>query len=190
MQEQKGGAIITAHPLELRERGFQLYKERKTLPEIGAALGVPAPTIAGWSSRGKWKARLASFEAGTSDVLPLEESKATEARDALTFSEKQARFRDKAASLALKGVEEASKLAPGELVRQADKVANLVKMGQKALDLEKSSPSVIVNVGLLSRANEGRTIEAVLLPDCQQLATTEPLTIGEATGLEPVAPGD
>lgn len=182
----------TAHPLELRERGFKLYCKRHTLPEIGVALGVPSATIAGWSMRGKWKARRAMVEAPPPVDAGTPSSSVTTVTsdiDNMTFAEKQAQFRDKAATLALKGVEEAGKLAPGELVRQANNVAKLIQSGQKALDLEKSSPSVIVNVGLLARAAHMSDLQdQIPLANAGEVLTIQEVTSQEATGLQPVAP--
>lgn len=184
---------IKAHPLELRERGFKLYCERNTLPEIGAALAIPAATVAGWSMRGKWKARRALMEApepikeaGTANVLPPSEAAG------LSFEEKQTAFRDEAATLALESIREAAQLAPGQRVHNAQKLKQLLEMGQKALDLEKSSPSVIVNVGLLGRGVVraelmSNTEKPILLAQSDSAVTADPLLTYEGdTGKQPV----
>lgn len=178
---------IPAHPLETRERAFQMYCKRATLPEIGAALGVPAATIAGWSMRGKWKARRALQEAPIIEAgkAPAGDSTETSDIESLSFIDKQVAFRDEAASLALKGIREANQLPPGSLVHNAQKVKQLLEMGQRALDLEKSAPSIVVNVGLLGRPMSDRREPISLADSDSEQPTLEAVTIVENAGFLP-----
>lgn len=189
--QERTGQTLHAHPLELRERGFQFYQKRWTLPQIGEALGVPPATVAGWSMRGKWKRRRADLEkpikaqerqeAGTSDVLPVSDLAG------LSFAEKQERFREESATLALKAIREANRLPGALLIAAADKISKLHQMGQRALDLEKSAPSIVVNVGLLGRALSDKHAERVLLADSARLLpASEAPTYENDTGCEPV----
>jgi putative ATPase subunit gpP of terminase len=170
----------------VREQAFALYANDWMLSQISEKLDVPLKTIARWSWKGGWKKRLEAMrkEAGRAVAIPSAPGRAD---SNLSFSEKQAHFRDKFASVAARVADVVAAMPDSELVRNADKIKSLHATGQKALDLEKASPRVIVNVGLLARAivDQPRTTNAVLIEDDRNVPATEALTHGEDTGCDP-----
>jgi transposase-like protein len=148
--ERPDGGRIQPHSPELRERGYELYEKGKSNAEIAAELGIPVSTLAGWSSKGKWKLRK---QLASSEVIPssADEDGAAEEISQLTFQEKQTRYGEIMADHALRVAYTVKKLSPQGLIVNADKIAKLDTIARKALNLEEKKPALVVNVALLAR---------------------------------------
>ena len=159
---------LRPHPPHLKERGYKLYEEGKSNPEIAKQLGIPLATLARWSSKGKWKLRkqLASrpeTELGT--LAPMRSHDTLAEISQLTFVEKQARYTEMMSDHALRVAYTVGSLSPQGLLINADKISKLDSVARKALNLEESKPPVVVNVALLAQSAPPRlVIEAQKAP--------------------------
>jgi uncharacterized protein YjcR len=130
---QPRGGIIDRHPLEVRERAFNLYrklgadgKRKYTLPQIAEAVGVPAGTINKWSSVSKWRARAQALNKQDAVLSEYDQGPETEAANApkrpridastLTFEQKQETFSKLMAEQALRLPQLMAKLKDSELL--------------------------------------------------------------------------
>ena len=165
---QPRGGILDRHPLEVRERAFNLYrklgadgKRKYTLPQIAEAVGVPVGTINKWSSVSKWHARARALNKQDAVLSEYDQRPETEAANApktpridastLTFEEKQETFSKLMADQALRLPQIIAELNDQQLIAAADKLAKLGQEARKTLKLEDSAPRMILNVGLLAR---------------------------------------
>jgi transposase-like protein len=152
-EKGRHGAPFQPHPPELKERGYRLYEQGKSNPEIAKELGIPVSTLARWSSKGKWKLRrqvAGRSETGPGVVAPTNQDALDEISQ-LTFEEKQARYGEMMAEHALRFAYTVKSLSPQGLIVNADKIKKLDETARKALNLEERKPRVVVNVGLLAQ---------------------------------------
>ncbi len=155
----KRGGKLEAHPAEVREKAFDLWRKGSNFDEVGAKLSIPPATIAGWSARLKWKARRHVMENGGDLVKagfcapPAEETPDTisrEAIDGMSFDEKQQAYTDALASEAVRMAQIVRALPSNQVLSNADKIAKLDATARKALRLETDKPAIVVNVGFLA----------------------------------------
>lgn len=161
--------IPKVHPIEAREKAFQLHKRGNTHAEVGALLQLPGGTIASWSKRYKWPARIKAENAGApASVPPLAPPRKA---SGLTLAEKQTRYTEDMAEQALRLPEIVAAMSDKEYIAAADKITKQDATNRKALGLESSKPSVVVNVGLLAGTGVKRLsgTAARLLPDIDVL---------------------
>src|ERR1700730_18726388 len=119
--------VIRPHPPELRERGYQLYEQGKSNPEIAAELGIPLSTINRWSSKGKWKLRRQLANRPGTELgapAPTDQDILDEISQ-LTFEEKQARCAELMSDDALRFAYTVRGLPPQALLANADKIKKL-----------------------------------------------------------------
>ena len=195
---QPRGGILVRHPLEVRERAFNLYrklgadgKRKYTLPQIAEAVGVPVGTINKWSSVSKWHARARALDKQDAVLSEYDQRSETAAANAptpridastLTFEEKQETFSKLMAEQALRLPQLMAKLKDSELLGAADKLAKLGAEARKALKLEEAQPSIILNVGLLARPALPAPVRAEIVSETP--ASSAPLLV-EQTGTKP-----
>jgi hypothetical protein len=197
--QQPRGGILDRHPLEVRERAFNLYrklgadgKRKHTLSQIAEAVGVPVGTINKWSSVSKWHARARALNKQDAVLSEYNQRPETEAANApktpridastLTFEEKQETFSKLMADQALRLPQLMAKLKDSELLGAADKLAKLGAEARKALKLEEAQPSIILNVGLLARPALPAPVRAEIVSETP--ASSAPLLV-EQTGTKP-----
>lgn len=183
------------HPLELREKAFEMFSKDNTFAQISAVLNVSEGTIAGWSSRGRWKERRKTVLAAKPGIQAVSSPSQSDTLDSsgiemriaegLTFREKQERFRDRAAVQAMRVPAIIASLPDLVLVQQADKVARLLQEARKALNLEDSAPRIVVNLGLLAQPPQLKQLEAREV--VSELSASTDANEGEATGCAPVS---
>lgn len=132
----------------------------KSLVEISEAMQIPNGTVAAWSANGKWKVRRlamqnrpTSAEEEAKKTIEQEEAAAKEiaALDAMSFSERQEYYRDKAALIACRAARAMSNLDDISLLKSAGDIVKLDTFARKGLDLEKGTPVVVANVVYLSQ---------------------------------------
>jgi hypothetical protein len=196
---QPRGGILDRHPLEVRERAFNLYrklgadgKRKHTLPQIAKAVGVPVGTINKWSSVSKWRARAQALSKQDALLSEYDQRPGTEAANApktpridastLTFEEKQETFSKLMADQALRLPQLMAELDDAKLLASADKLAKLDAQARKALKLEEQVPTVILNVGLLARPAVPKLLHAETVSETPTNAA--PLLV-EQTGTKP-----
>lgn len=152
-------AVPPAHPIEVREKAFQLYREKKTHVEIGVALAIPPETVRKWSYKCRWKERAQSL--AKNRINPgenreqkqvAEEARAEAERIAnMSLSERQTDFEEKMSIQAMRLPAMMATMDDDQLLAAAEKITKLAGEARKALKLEKEKPSLIVNVGLLAQ---------------------------------------
>jgi hypothetical protein len=196
---QRRGGILDRHPLEVRERAFNLYrklgadgKRKYMLPQIAKAVGVPLGTINKWSSVSKWRARVQALNKQDAVLSEYNQRPETEAANApktpridasiLSFEEKQDTFSKLMSEQALRLPQLMAKLKDSELLGAADKLAKLGAEARKALKLEEAQPSIILNVGLLARPATPKLLHAETVSETPTNAA--PLLV-EETGTKP-----
>jgi transposase-like protein len=152
MTPQPSRALV-AHPPEVKERAYQLYAAGSSLPQIAAQVGVPASTIARWSSKSAWKARKALIGcAAGSNADPLELPVYSD----LLLSEKQNQYTEKMGDVALRFADHAHGLQGKELVQVAEKLLKADALARKALKIEEPVQFPIVQIALLASSIEKR----------------------------------
>ena len=195
---QPRGGILDRHPLEVRERAFNLYrklgadgKRKHTLSQIAEAVGVPVGTINKWSSVSKWHARARALNKQDAVLSEYDQRPETEAANAptpridastLTFEEKQETFSKLMADQALRLPQIIAELNDQQLIAAADKLAKLGAEARKALKLEEAQPSIILNVGLLARPALPAPVRAEIVSETP--TERAPLLV-EQTGTKP-----
>lgn len=142
--EAQARSAMPTYPPEMRDKCYQLYKIGKTQLEIVAETGIPRVTVQRWSQKDKWKDRkkLELF-----DIKP----KAMVDGADLTFAEKQDRYREGMAVQALRLPEIMAGMDDMQILMASDKIKNLDGTARKALNLEESRPTTVINVALLAR---------------------------------------
>ncbi|MFZ3376216.1 MAG: hypothetical protein WA183_11745 [Chthoniobacterales bacterium] len=177
------GAPLRPHPPELKERGYQLYEQGKSNPEIANALDIPVSTLARWSSKGKWKLRrqLASRPGIELGALTPTDQDILDEISQLTFEEKQALYDEMMSDHALRVAYIVKGLSPQGVVVNADKIKKLDETARKALKLESDKPRPLINIALLSygTVKEAKVVSDVPAPDA--------LTYEADTGCKPVS---
>jgi hypothetical protein len=131
-------------PHEQKEKAFKLYCDGLRAYEISQLLGVPETTISTWSYRSKWKARAALLK-DQSEATAIDISE-------MPFPDIQAKYKTIMAAQALRIAQAVESTPDGLLIGRAEKIASLDKIARKALDLDQPTPSVVVNIGLLSQS--------------------------------------
>jgi hypothetical protein len=152
MTPQPSRALV-AHPPEAKERAYQLYATGNSLPQIAAQIGIPAATIARWSSKNGWKARktmIASTSGSTADPSELP------GFSDLSLPEQQDRYDERMRDVALRFADHARGLQGKDLVQVADKLLKADALSRKALKIEQLVPAQIVQIALLSTPVEKR----------------------------------
>lgn len=141
---------LDAHPLETREKAFQLHKRGNKHKDVAEQLDIPRGTVIGWAKRYRWRARLIAESAEV--VAATAKTIAPRKLGGQTFAEKQSEYETKMADEALRLPAMMAGLTDKELLASADKIAKLDATNRKALKLESDKPGVVVNVALLSGA--------------------------------------
>ena len=158
---------LQPHSHEIRDRAFKLYSSGKPLLDIAQTLSVPVNTVRQWSSRGKWKARRAITTHPTpgkttyllSNMDDTIEQQLAELCD-LSFGEKQDKYRELTANEAMRVALLLRNMPAAMLLQHADKVAKLDATARKALNLEESKPSTVINIGFLqSHSQRAKELE-------------------------------
>lgn len=138
---------LVAHPPELKERGFKLYLEGKSNPEIAADLGIPPMTLARWSSNGKWKTQKLLAQSGSVDAVA---SVDTSEFENLSLGEKQVLYEDIMTNRAIRFARSLEAMPDQQFLSSADKIKKIDDVVRKALKLEVPKPLCIVQIGLLA----------------------------------------
>jgi transposase-like protein len=152
-QTPQPSRALVAHPPEVKERAYQLYAADNSLPQIAAELGIPASTIARWSSKNGWKARktlIAGSAGSTADSSELP------GFSDLSLPEQQDRYSEKLRDVALRFADHAHGLQGKELVQFAEKLLKADALSRKALKIEELAPAQIIQIALLSTPIEKR----------------------------------
>ncbi len=180
-QKAKGGKL-EPWPPEYKERAFQLYCEGKTHDEIAKELKITRSAVAAWSHRYKWATRRRGWLAGSSaETIGLSKVEASIAPVAnAPFSEKQTYYREGMATQAVRMVEIVSKMPDAVLLQNAERIEKLDKIARKALNLEETVPSVVVNIGLLSSTKK-QPVKARVIEDSPPQTETPQLADTAAT---------
>jgi transposase-like protein len=145
---------------EIKERAFQMSFAGSSLSEIADAMQIPYGTIATWSSTMKWRARKLAMK--NAPTTTEEEAAALRAKwdrdekelaelEAMSFTERQTYYKDKAALIACRAARAMSNLDDAALIKSAGDVVKLDTFARKGLDLEKATPNVVANVFYLSQ---------------------------------------
>jgi transposase-like protein len=119
---------------EIKERAFQMSFAGSSLSEIADAMQIPYGTIATWSSTMKWRARKLAMK--NAPTTTEEEAAALRAKwdrdekelaeiEAMSFTERQAYYKDKAALIACRAARAMSNLDDAALIKSAGDVVKL-----------------------------------------------------------------
>jgi hypothetical protein len=188
-EERPRGARLPPHPPERKERGYRLYEQGKSNPEIAAELGIPLSTIHRWSSKGKWKLRkqlagrpgteLGAGLVPSSSLTDEAEQRALDREK--TLPEAQDDYEETMQAQALRIMRAIEEMPDELLIANADRIAKLDLTARKALKLDSNKPRQLINIAFLSH---GVVKPARIASD---VPATAELTYEESTGCKPAA---
>jgi transposase-like protein len=181
--------VLLSHPPEFKERGYRLYEQGKSNPEIAKELRIPLSTINRWSSKEKWKLRkqlagLHETELGpglvpNSSLTDEAEQRALDREK--TLPEAQRDYEETMQAQALRIMRAIEEIPDELLIANADRIAKLDLTARKALKLDSNKPRQLINIALLSH---GVVKPARIASDVPAAAE---LTYEEHTGCKPAA---
>lgn len=167
---------IVAHPPEVREQAYQLYKKTADYSLVSHTVNVPIATLRSWSSRQDWDGRIelervapGQLDAETATavvraVTAASNHGSTEPSD-LDLAEKQERYQALTGDAAIKLAEYWATLEGKELAQHSDKLVKGDTFGRKALRLTEERPNVILQLTMLRAPAEKQASAIEIAPD-------------------------
>jgi hypothetical protein len=151
MERPLGG--IPAHPREVREKAFNLFREGKPFVDIAYELRVSAPTIRCWAMREHWKEQVkiaaANPEMDSETVIAL--ARQEEPLDIPEeLSEQQRLYQGNMAKAAIAMSEKVKEMDANEALQKSSKIKDLDAVARKTLKLETERPFALLQLNILA----------------------------------------
>jgi len=148
------GRAIQPHPKEIRQRGFELYKQGKPFVDIAHELKIAAPTLRSWASREKWReqVKLMQVDPGLNreTALTLAIKQAEEIEIPESLRDQAALYEGNLAKASVLLSHTIAGMEPDEMLQKSSKIKDLDAVARKALKIEQPRPATVIQIGLLS----------------------------------------
>jgi hypothetical protein len=157
---------LPALPREKQERAFALYKKGLPLVDISHELDIAESTVRAWSCRKKWRNQVrleqSNPELNKEQIVQLaKRDDALELAVPETLKERQEVYEDNMTVAAVIASQYVRQLEPSEAVQKATKINLLDRTARKALKIERETPPMVLQIGILAGKPSDTTLRDI-----------------------------